>query len=68
MLASTNGAGFDVMHGQFVDTTAENLIDPVRVLQAALQSAVSGALMALTTETLVHRPRHNRDEAVDFKP
>ena len=56
------------MHGQFVDTIAENLIDPVRVLQAALQSAVSGALMALTTETLVHRPRHNRDEAVDFKP
>ena len=68
LLASTNGAGFDVMHGQFVDTIAENLIDPVRVLQAALQSAVSGALMALTTETLVHRPRHNRDEAVDFKP
>ena len=44
----------------------ENTID--RVLQAALQIGVSGALMAFTTETLVHRPRHNRDEAVDFNP
>jgi hypothetical protein len=40
----------------------------VRVLYTALQTGVSGALMALTTEVLVHRPRHNREEDVDFRP
>lgn len=68
LLATQNGYGFDVMGAQMVDVMAAHIIDPVQVLQTALQTGVSGALMALTTETLVHRPRHNRDEAVDFKP
>lgn len=68
LLASTNGHGFDVRRAQMVDVTAAHIVDPVRVLQTAAQIGVSGALMALTTETLVHRPRHNRDEEVDFRP
>ena len=68
LLASNNGFGFDVMRGQTVDVLSAQIVDPVRVLQAALQIGVSGALMALTTETLVHRPRHNRQQEVDFKP
>ncbi len=68
LMASQNGFGFDVRNAQLVDVMAAHIVDPVRVLHAALQIGVSGAIMALTTETLVHRPRHNRDEAVDFNP
>lgn len=68
LLAAPNGTGFDVMGGQVVDVMATHIVDPVRVLQTALHIGVSGALMALTTDTLVHRPRHNRDEEVDFNP
>lgn len=68
LLASQNGYGFDVLSAQMVDVMAAHIVDPVRVLQAALETGVSGALMTLTTETLVYRPRHNRDEEVDFKP
>ncbi|MEZ4863888.1 MAG: chaperonin GroEL [Caldilineaceae bacterium] len=68
LLESSNGLGFDVMQGQMVDVMAANIVDPVIVLKEALHIGVSGALMGLTTETLVHRPRHNRAEEVDFAP
>lgn len=60
--------GFDVMRGQFMDVMAANIVDPVKVLHTALRTGVSGALMALTTEVLVHKPRTNRDEDVDYNP
>jgi chaperonin GroEL len=60
--------GFDVQQGQIVNLLANHIIDPVQVLQAALRIGVSGALMALTTDVLVYRPRHNRSKEVDFKP
>ncbi|MDQ3249613.1 MAG: chaperonin GroEL [Chloroflexota bacterium] len=65
---SSNGCGFDVMQGKLVDVVAQQIVDPVTVLHTALQTGVSGALMALTTEVLVHKPRHNRNQAVDFRP
>jgi hypothetical protein len=40
----------------------------VKVLQVALETGVSGALMALTTDVLVHKPRSNRSKEVDFRP
>jgi chaperonin GroEL len=66
--ASGNGYGFDVMHGELTDVSAARIVDPAKVLQTALRIGVSGALMGMTTEVLVHRPRHNRDETVDFVP
>jgi chaperonin GroEL len=65
---SAPGCGFDVVQETFVDMADTAIVDPVRVLQAALETGVSGALMALTTDVLVHRPRHNRDEDVSFDP
>jgi chaperonin GroEL len=62
------GCGYDVMYGQFTNMIAANIVDPVKVLQVALQTGVSGALMALTTDVLVHKPRSNRSEEVDFRP
>jgi len=65
---SQNGQGFDVLREEYVDMLAANIVDPLRVVQAALRIGVSGALMALTTDVLVHKPRANRDEDVDFAP
>lgn len=68
-LADTGAeCGYDVMHKRYVNVWEANIVDPVKVLQVALESGVSGALMALTTEVLVHKPRHNRSEEVDFRP
>jgi chaperonin GroEL len=63
-----SGCGFDVQRGQLVDMVDARIVDPVTVLANALKIGVSGALMGITTEVLVHRPRHNRDEEVDFQP
>jgi chaperonin GroEL len=63
-----DGCGFDVNRGEVVNMMATQIVDPVKVLHSALQIGVSGALMGMTTEVLVHKPRHNRDEAVDFRP
>jgi chaperonin GroEL len=62
------GCGYDVMRQQFTNMMAANIVDPVKVLQVALQTGVSGALMALTTDVLVHKPRANRNKEVDFRP
>lgn len=66
--SSGNGAGFDVLTGQLVENLATHISDPLKVLTTALQTGVSGALMAMTTEVLVHKPRQNRDDDVDFNP
>lgn len=63
-----DGCGFDVLRGEVVNTLAAHIVDPVQVLTTALQTGISGALMGMSTEVLVHRPRQNRDAAVDFKP
>jgi chaperonin GroEL len=59
--------GYDLLQSDPLAPHAATVVDPVKVVHAALETAISGALMAITTETLVHRPRHNRDEAVDFR-
>ncbi len=62
--ASPPGWGFDARTGQVVDMWAAGILDPVQVLQTALEVAVSGAAMALTTDVLVH---HRQPETV-FEP
>lgn len=63
-----DGCGYDVMSKEFTNMWAANIVDPVKVLHVALETGVSGALMALTTDVLVHKPRHNRNQEVDFRP
>jgi chaperonin GroEL len=63
-----NGCGYDVLRQELTDMVAAQIVDPVKVLQVALETAVSGALMALTTDVLIHKPRANRDDQVDFRP
>ncbi|MEO0822346.1 MAG: molecular chaperone GroEL [Pseudomonadota bacterium] len=47
------GEGFDAASGQFVNLRAAGIIDPLRVVSAALMNAASVAKLILTTETLI---------------
>jgi chaperonin GroEL len=49
------GWGFDVINGEIVDMWEAGIIDPLGVVKAALETATSTALMALTTEALVRK-------------
>jgi chaperonin GroEL len=60
--------GFDVTQGDMVDMFAANIVDPVNVLIAAFRAALSAAIMILTTEALIHKPRDNRDKEVTLDP
>jgi chaperonin GroEL len=51
------GFGYDVTQGQIVKMAEAGILDAVGVLRLALETAVSGAAMALTTETIVHKRR-----------
>jgi chaperonin GroEL len=62
------GCGYDVILENYVDLATSPIVDPVSVLHSALEIAVSGAIMGITTEVLVHKPRSNRDEEVSFNP
>ena len=51
------GVGYDALRGQLVDMAEAGILDAVGVLRLALMTAVSGAAMALSTETIVHKRR-----------
>lgn len=55
-LAAQPGYGFDARSGSMVDLQAQGILDALTVLTKALEIAVSGATMALTTDVMVlHR-------------
>jgi chaperonin GroEL len=47
--------GFDARSGKIVDMKNAGIVDALKVIDKALQVAVSGAAMALTTDIIVHR-------------
>jgi chaperonin GroEL len=47
--------GFDARTGQIVDLWRAGIVDPVPVLQKALEVAVSGAAMTLISDVLIHK-------------
>jgi chaperonin GroEL len=55
--AAPPGFGFDARTGQIVDLRPAGILDSVTVLQKALDIAISGAAMALTTDVIVHHSR-----------
>ena len=56
--------GYDVLQGKLVDMWDANILDAAKVLRVALETAVSVAAMALTTEAIVLR----RKPAVSLTP
>jgi chaperonin GroEL len=51
------GWGFDVVAGEFADMWQAGIIDPFKTVSTALETSVSTALMALTTEALVRKKK-----------
>jgi chaperonin GroEL len=49
------GWGLDATTGNIVDMRNANILDAQRVVEKALEVAVSGAALALTTDVIVHR-------------
>ncbi len=57
------GYGVDVRTGQVTDMVEAGIMDSVRVLQAALETAASGACMVLTTGAVIlHRKPETKTE------
>ncbi|HET8522564.1 MAG TPA: TCP-1/cpn60 chaperonin family protein, partial [Thermomicrobiales bacterium] len=50
------GFGYDARAGTVVDLTDAGIIDPAAVLAAVVQVAVTSAALALTIDTIIHRP------------
>jgi len=50
---SKPGVGYDAVQGDFVDMVQRGVIDPAKVVKAALQNGASVAVMLLTSEALV---------------
>jgi chaperonin GroEL len=51
-----DGSAYDVVRGEWVDAWKAGLLDPLPVLTAALETAVSAATVALTSDVLIHNP------------
>ena len=52
------GYGFDAQNGEYVDMIKKGIIDPTKVVRAALQNAASIAALLITTEAMVaERPK-----------
>jgi chaperonin GroEL len=64
LATAPRGQGFDAETGQVLDMWRAGILDPVPVLQTALEVAVSAAVMVLTSDVLIHK----RDPLKVVKP
>ncbi len=55
------GYGFDAFSGKVVDLKENQILDGLTVVERAVQTAISGAAMALTTDIIVHHRRPKED-------
>ena len=60
---STYTHGFNAQSGQFVDMVKAGIIDPTKVVRAALQDAASVAGLLITTEAMVAEIPEKKDPA-----
>jgi chaperonin GroEL len=56
------GVGFDVRTGEIVNMCEQGVIDSVRVVKGALQTAVSGAIGLLTTNVVILPAESKREQ------
>jgi chaperonin GroEL len=49
----TYGFGFDAQSGEYVNMISKGIIDPTKVVRAALQGAASVAGLLITTEAMI---------------
>jgi chaperonin GroEL len=55
--SSATGFGFDAVTGQIVDMQACGVLDSASVIKKALEIAIGGAALALTTDVIVHHKK-----------
>jgi len=60
--AEKEGFGFNALTGEYGDLVKMGIIDPTKVVRSALENAVSGASMLLTTETVVSEAPSDKKE------
>jgi chaperonin GroEL len=59
--------GFDAQNGEYVNLVTKGIIDPTKVVRAALQNAASIAALLITTEAMVAE-RPTKDRGVPAMP
>ncbi len=59
--------GFDAQNGEYVNLVSKGIIDPTKVVRAALQNAASVAGLLITTEAMVAE-KQKRDTAAPAMP
>ena len=59
---------FDVQRKCMVNAYTAGIVDPLQLVITALQTAASTAVMALSVDVLVHKPRATRDQDVELTP
>src|SRR5947208_2737204 len=61
--------GFDAQSGEFKDLVAAGVIDPTKVVRAAIQNAASVAARLITTEAMIAElPKQNQDAGAGMPP
>src|SRR5205823_11596405 len=58
------GYGFDAQTGEYVNMMSKGIIDPTKVVRAALQGAASAAGLLITTEAMVAELPQKRGQAM----
>jgi chaperonin GroEL len=58
------GYGFDAQTGEYVNMMSKGIIDPTKVVRAALQGAASVAGLLITTEAMVAELPQNKGQAI----
>ncbi len=53
LMRSDENTVYDVEKGEYVDANRAGILDATRVLRVALETAVSGAMMAISTDTII---------------
>ena len=60
--AKSKNYGFDAQTGKYVDMVAKGIIDPTKVVRAALQDASSVAGLLITTEAMIADAPEKKDD------
>ena len=64
----TGAMGFNAQKRQYEDLMKAGIIDPTKVVRSALENAVSGASMLLTTEAVVSEIPEEKQETPHLPP
>ena len=60
--SQTQNYGFDALRNEYGDMVAKGIIDPTKVVRAALENAASVASMILTTQSLISEEEEEGEE------